>query len=69
MQSVLFWDNAAILFSGKEAVKIIRIILTLACLNLVVACGQKGDLYFPEQRAGIAAFAGSVSWLESYGLL
>ena len=49
--------------------KIVRIILTLACLSQLVACGQKGDLYFPEQRAEFAASAESVSWLESYGLL
>jgi len=54
-------------FLGIFLVKIVRIFLTLVCLNLVVACGQKGDLYFPEQRAGIAASAGSVSWLENYG--
>jgi len=54
-------------FPGISLMKIVRIILVLACLNFVVACGQKGDLYFPEQRAGISALSGSVSWLENYG--
>lgn len=47
--------------------KIVRVILILVCLNFVAGCGQKGDLYFPEQRAETSSLAGQVPWLESYG--
>jgi len=56
-------------FLGISLVKIVRLILILVCLSLLVACGQKGDLYFPEQRTGVVALVESVSWLENYGLL
>lgn len=44
--------------------KSLRCLLLLSCLAMVTACGQKGDLYFPDQKAS----ADVVSMLESYGL-
>lgn len=50
--------------SGSRVVKSLRYLLLLSCLAMVTACGQKGDLYFPE-----STHAASVPVaLEKYGL-
>jgi predicted small lipoprotein YifL len=47
--------------------KSLRCLLICACLFAVTACGQKGDLYFPDRKSQQAA-GETVTVLEHYGL-
>lgn len=46
----------------------LRYILIIGCLFSLVACGQKGDLYFPDEKSAASGSRAGETLLVSYGL-
>ncbi len=48
--------------------KSLRLLFIVGCMSMLVACGQKGDLYFPDNKTDTSNLMLERALWVSYGL-